>query len=240
MAGMNKTHRTFMTVAGAAALAMALPAPKAEAANDAAEGARRGAARAAAVQRRGIQLEGMIGGAGCIPGRAPCRYDTQFFSGYTAPSLGLGATIGWRAAPWLMVGGMYRLGMFTPLYDGPSPRYSVAAQHTVAAFIRPILPIWRLDLGFNLAPGYGRQTFHFDRSDDRDYSQGFSILLGPTIDFWVRPRLFLGAEIDFIFNTQRRVCSQRGGADRCLISPTNQVAPTHQSLFGFHIGGTFG
>lgn len=233
-------HRTIMTMAGAAALALAMPAIEAKAAvGTRADRATMGEARDPGARHRGVQLEGMIGGAGCIPGRAPCRYDTQFFNGYTAPSLGLGLTLGWRPASWIMVGGMYRLGMFSPRYDGRGSGYSIATQHTVSAFIRPILPIWRLDIGVNFAPGYGRQTFHFERNHDRDYSQGFSMLLGPTIDFWVLPRFFVGAEIDFVFNAQRRVCSLRGGSDSCVVNPSNQVAPTHQSLFGFHMGGTF-
>lgn len=229
-------------MAGAAALALGLPAARAEAAPDPDEewSERDADRRRDGVRREGIQLEGIIGGAGCLPGRAPCSYDTQLFSGYTAPSFGTGVTLGWRAAPWLLIGGLYRLGMFNPSYDGVGAGYSVAMQHTVAGLVRPILPIWRLDLGFNIAPGYGRQAFYLGRNEDRDYTQGFSMLLGPTIDFWVLPRFFVGAEIDFIINTQRRVCRQRGQSDVCRMSPNNQVAPTHQSVFGFHLGGTFG
>jgi hypothetical protein len=191
-------------------------------------------------ERHGLQIEGMIGGAGCIPGRAPCRYQEDTFSGYTQPSLGLGVTLGWRARSWLMVGALYRLGMFAPNYDGPASNYRYAAQHTAAVLIRPILPVWRLDLGLNVAPGYARQVFRYDRSDDRDYTQGFSMMVGPTIDVWLGDRFFLGAEVDFIFNTQRRVCLQRGNAELCANDPERPLAPTHQSLFGLHLGGTIG
>jgi hypothetical protein len=235
---MKKTHYKLMTMAGAAALALALPAARAEAASKDSASARP-INVADGERRRGVQLEGMIGGAGCIPGAAACRFDTQFFSGYTAPSFGVGATLGYRAAPWLMVGGLYRLGMFNPRYDGVGADYSIAMQHTVAPFIRPILPIWRMDLGFNVAPGYGRQVFRFDGNRDRDYSEGFSVLLGPTIDFWVLPQMFVGAEIDFVLNTQRRVCRQRGSNETCMVSSSGEVAPTHQTVFGLHIGGTF-
>ena len=190
--------------------------------------------------RRGFQLEGMIGGAGCLPGRAPCRYQTDLFSGYTQPSLGVGATLGWRAQRWFFLGAMYRLGMFHPNYDGPDSNYRYGAQHTVALVLRPILPIWRFDLGLNIAPGYARQVFRYDRSSDRDWSQGFSMMVGPTIDVFITDRFFLGAEVDFIFNTQRRVCMERGDAQLCANSAERQVAPTHQALFGLHLGGTFG
>lgn len=190
-------------------------------------------------QRYGIQLEGMIGGAGCMPGRAPCHYDRTLISGRTEPSFGVGATLGWRATRWLLLGGLYRLGMFDPDYVGRGVDYSFAAQHTVAALIRPILPIWRLDLGLSLAPGYSRQVFRYEGSSSRDYSQGFAMMVGPTIDVWLGRRFFLGAEIDFIFNTQRRVCRQRGESESCVVSPVRQVAPTHQTVFGVHLGGTF-
>lgn len=191
-------------------------------------------------ERRGIQIEGMIGGAGCIPGRAPCRYQGELFSGYTQPSLGVGGTLGWRARKWFLIGAMYRLGMFTPNYDGENSNYRYAAQHTVALVLRPILPIWRFDLGLNVAPGYSRQVFRYDRSKDRDWTQGFSMMVGPTIDVFITDRFFLGAEVDFIFNTQRRVCIERGDTQQCANDPARPLAPTHQALFGLHLGGTIG
>lgn len=191
-------------------------------------------------ERRGLQIEGMIGGAGCIPGRAPCRYQGELFSGYTQPSLGVGGTLGWRARRWFLIGAMYRLGMFTPNYDGVDSNYRYAAQHTAALVLRPILPIWRFDLGLNVAPGYSRQVFRYDRSKDRDWTQGFSMMVGPTIDVFITDRFFLGAEVDFIFNTQRRVCIERGDTQQCANDPARPLAPTHQALFGLHLGGTIG
>lgn len=199
-----------------------------------------GTAHAAEPERNGAQLEGMIGGAGCIPGRAPCRYDNEVFSGYTGPSFGTGATLGWRAQRWFMLGAMYRLGMFDPDYSGQDSSYRYAAQHTVAVVMRPILPVWRFDLGLNVAPGFSRQVFRYEGSQDRDYSQGFSMTVGPTIDLFITQRFFIGAEVDFIFNTQRRVCMERGDTNLCQLSPERQVAPTHQALFGLHLGGTIG
>jgi hypothetical protein len=191
-------------------------------------------------ERRGFQLEGMIGGSGCMPGQAPCRYQDDLFSGHTQPGLGVGATLGWRARKWFFLGAMYRLGTFQPNYDGPDSNYRYAAQQTVALVLRPILPIWRFDLGLNVAPGYSRQVFRYDRSSDRDWSQGFSMMIGPTIDVFITDRFFLGAEVDFILNTQRRSCLQRGDTEVCSNNPERQVAPTHQALFGLHLGGTIG
>lgn len=196
---------------------------------------------AAETQRRGIQVEGMIGGAACLPGRAPCRQEGLTFDGRTRPSFATGAALGFRPFKWLMVGGLYRLGMLNPDYrvDAGSS-YRWAAQHTFAVMMRPILPIWRFDLGLNIAPGYGRQVFRMRDGSDRDVSQGFSFLFGPTVDVYVARRLFVGAEVDFILNTQKKVCERREGATTCTTTPERRITPTHQVLFGLHAGMTFG
>ncbi len=192
-------------------------------------------------ERRGGQVEGIIGANACLPGRAPCSSDGLVFDGVTRPSFGVGAGLGFRPVRWFMIGALYRYGMNNPDYrvqDGPS--YRSAGQHTFAVTFRPILPIWRFDLGLNIAPGFGRQVFRINDGGDRDISQGFSFLTGPTFDFFITRRFFLGAEVDFIFNTQRKVCERRGSDTNCTRSPDRRVAPTHQVLFGLRIGGTFG
>jgi len=183
----------------------------------------------------------MIGGAACIDGRVDCESDSVLLNGQTKPSFGVGATLGVRPLRWLMVGALYRWGMFNARYEvEDSSAFKWSGQHTAAVFARPILPIWRLDLGLNVGLGYSRQVFRREQGSDRDYSQGFAVLLGPTADIFVTKRLFLGAEVDVIFNTQSRVCQQRGSQTTCLENlEERSPAPTHQLLFGFHIGRTF-
>jgi hypothetical protein len=191
--------------------------------------------------KRGGQVEGMIGGSGCIPGRAPCRHDEAVFRGGTQPSFGTGAALAWRPVKFFMLGGIYRFGMFNPVFetdDGES--YPWAAQHTIGFLMRPILPLGRVDLGFNFAPSFGRQVFKLSRGNDRDMSQGFAMLLGPNLDIFVTDHFFLGAGVDFIFNTQKKVCSTRSGVTDCTTRPFRDIAPTHQVLFGLRLGGTFG
>jgi hypothetical protein len=191
--------------------------------------------------RRGGQAEGMIGGAACIPGHAPCHQSELLFDGTTLPSFGTGFAIGARPVRWFMLGGIYRFGMFNPRYDvGDGPDYRWAGQHTVGFLMRPILPIWRFDLGFNIAPGYSRQIFRLDAGHDRDISQGFAMLIGPTFDIFLTTNFFIGAGVDFIFNTQRKSCQVRGGATMCSVNSQRRIAPTHQVLFGLRLGGTFG
>jgi hypothetical protein len=67
--------------------------------------------------KRGGQVEGMIGGAGCIPGRAPCRHDEAVFSGGTRPSFATGAALAWRPVKFFMLGAIYRWGMLNPVFD---------------------------------------------------------------------------------------------------------------------------
>jgi hypothetical protein len=191
--------------------------------------------------RRGLQVEGMIGGSACIPGRAPCQQDAQAFDGLTKPSFATGVAIGARPFRWFMVGALYRWGMFHPDYvtaDGSD--YDWGGQHTVALMLRPIIPIWRFDLGFNIAPGYARQVFVREFAGDRDFSQGFAMLIGPTLDVYLTNRFFLGAEVDFIFNTQKDICVRRDGDTRCFDDGEEAaITPTHQALFGLHMGWTF-
>lgn len=191
--------------------------------------------------RRGLQIEGMIGGSACLPGRAPCRHDGDTFDGFTKPSFGTGVSIGFRPVKWFMIGGLYRWGMFNPDYDGMDVDYSWGGQHTAALMLRPIIPIWRFDLGVNIAPGYARQVFR--RNDGgRDYSQGFAMLVGPVLDVYLTDRFFLGAEVDFIFNTQEKVCERRGDDTTCFKVADDddiKLTPTHQALFGLHFGWTF-
>lgn len=194
----------------------------------------------AAPSRRGLQVEGLIGGSSCIPGKADCRSDNAILDGRTETSVGGGVAIGWRAARWLMLGGMYRGGAMNPQYELASENaYDWGAQHSVFGVIRPILPIWRFDLGLSLAPGWSRQAFRLG-GDDFDYTQGFSFLVGPSVDIFVAKHVFLGVEADFIFNAHGEVCERRGNSTQCLRAQDRHLAPVHQAIYGFHLGFTIG
>jgi len=199
------------------------------------------ATAAADENRRGIQVEGMVGGSACMNGRADCHYDHVEFDGRTRPSFGTGLTIGARPLRWLMVGGMYRWGMFNSSYHtlSETDAYRWSGQHTAAVFIRPMIPVWRFDLGFNVAPGYSRQVFRRNEGRDADYSQGFAMLVGPTVDVYLTDRFFIGAEVDLVFNAHRESCRRRGGETSCTEQPQPSPAPTHQALFGLNFGWTF-
>jgi len=195
------------------------------------------------VDRKGGQWEVLVGGTACLPGRVDCHRDDgpDPVPGYTRPSFGTGATIGYRPVSFFMFGGAYRFGMFDPDYEvaDTGTNFNVAYQHSAFFVLKPILPIWRIDLGLDLGPGFSRQVFRMNNGD-KDFSQGFAFLIGPSIDFWVARRVFLGGKADFILNAHRTVCEDRGAQRECMQSESRHLAPVHQVLFGFHLGGTFG
>src|SRR5688572_17181324 len=129
---MSLAHRPLRTLAwlGSAAALLAIPATA--------------QAHPENVKRHGGQWEILVGGTACMPGRVACnRRSDDIVVGHTRPSFGTGATLGWRAARWLMIGGAYRFGLFDPDYevvDGPN--YNVAYQHSAFFVFKPIIPIW--------------------------------------------------------------------------------------------------
>ncbi len=190
----------------------------------------------AAPAREGAQIEGLIGGSNCLPGRAECSPDNDTLSGTTRGAVGGGALVGWRALRWMTLGVAYRGGMFRPDYElDYANAYTRGAQHSVFAVFRPTIPIWRLDLGVNVAPGYSRQIFRYDNGD-QDFTQGFSFMTGPVVDVYLTDRFFLGFEADFIFNAHKDVCNRRGSSTACVRYEERYPNPVHQAIYGLHIG----
>lgn len=203
-------------------------------------------ASAADVKRRGGQFEGLFGASLCIPGKGDCK-SADDVSGKTGPSFGMGFTLGFRPIKYLLIGGAYNLGFFNPDYrNGPTDVYKSAYQNSLFGVVRAIIPIWRVDIGLELAPGWSRQTFK-TRGDgllgladvEKVYSQGFALKTAPVVDFYITRRFFLGAKIDFIFNFHKQVCSSSGSSSGCTTLEDNDQASVHQMLVGLHLGTTF-
>lgn len=201
-------------------------------------------ARRPQIHRHGGQWGAMVGGSACIPGERPCRRDGSasgglIIDGDLRPSFGTAAELGYRFNPYIFLGASYHFGMFNPDYrfsDGSDYRFGY--QHSVYAMVRPILPVWRFDFGLGLGPGFSRQTFR-QNPDRKDYSQGFSWLISPTIDIFVTRRFFLGTKVDIMLNVHRDTCRRRGDDTNCRRTEDFDLGPVHQILFGFHLGGTF-
>jgi len=105
--------------------------------------------------------------------------------------------------------------------------FRTAAEFRIAVTVDTI---WHFDLGLNVARGFSRQVFRREEGLDR-YSQGFAVLIGPTVDIFVTERLFLGAEVDIVLNTQRSVCQRRGSQTNCIVfAPRRVPAPAARGL----------
>ena len=202
-------------------------------------------ASAADVKRRGGQVEGTFGASLCIPGKGDCK-SADDVSGKTGPSFGMGFLIGFRPIKYLLIGGAYNLGFFNPDYkDGAADVYKSAYQNSVFGVVRAIIPIWRVDIGLELAPGWSRQTFKVREGlasaflGDKVYSQGFALKTAPVVDIFITRQFFVGVKVDFIFNFHKQVCSSSGGTSGCTTQENNKQASVHQMLAGVHVGGTF-
>ncbi len=195
------------------------------------------------IRRKGGQWSLLAGGAACLPGRASCSRKSTLggttVDGSTRPSLGTGAELGYRINDYVFVGASYRFGMFDMSFVNPDGQpYEFGYQHSIYGVVRPSIPLWRFDLGLNLGAGFSKQVFRLP-GDDRDYSAGFSGLVGPTLDLFISDRVFVGARFDLLLNAQGDVCQQRGGQTLCAAAQDTDAGPVHQMLFGLNVGGTF-
>jgi hypothetical protein len=196
------------------------------------------------IDRKGGQWGVMLGGSACIPGKAKCnRADVLdggiTIDGKTRPSFGLGAELGYRFNKWVFVGAHYNFGLFDTAYevDGASG-YKRGYQNSVYGIVKPIAAVWRFDFGLGTGPGFSRQAFTRDNGD-KDYSQGFSWVVSPSIDVFVTKRIFVGIKTDLLFNIHGKTCHQVGDDTSCSKTGDTDLAPVHQAIFGLHIGGTF-
>jgi hypothetical protein len=196
------------------------------------------------ITRKGGQWGVLLGGSACVPGKAKCTRDQVTDGGITVdgetrPSFGLGAELGYRFNKWVFLGASYNFGLFNTSYEiAGQSGYKRGQQNSIYGLVRPILPVWRFDFGLGLGPGFSRQAFILDNGD-KDYSQGFSFKIEPTIDIFVTQRVFIGAKVDLLLNGHTRTCRQRDNTTTCNDTENRDLAPVHQVIFGLHVGGTF-
>jgi hypothetical protein len=192
------------------------------------------------IVRKGGQWGVMLGGSACVPGKAKCSREEVSIDGKTRPSFGLGAELGYRFNKYVFLGAHYNFGLFDMDYevtDGSS-QYKRGYQNSIYGMVRPTLPAWRFDFGLGVGPGFSRQTF-VRENGDKDYSQGFSFIISPSIDIWVSRRIFLGAKFDLLLNGHAKTCHKTGNTTNCVDTVARDLAPVHQMIFGLHLGGTF-
>jgi hypothetical protein len=189
-------------------------------------------------KRKGGQAEAMVGASACIPGKGECRDEAL---GSTSPSIGMAFDVGWRAHPGFFVGAGYGVGWFNPTWETVAGReFRTAYNQGVFGVLRGYVPIWRVDIGFELSPGWTRQTFVSKSSNIRTYSQGFALRPGLSVDIWLGRHLFVGAKLDFVFNFHKEMCLKTESMRDCTIG-TGEARDirAHQLIGGVHVGGTF-
>jgi hypothetical protein len=223
-------RRSSITLALTAGLTAALLLP-------ASAHARRGSGGKNQPKRKGGQAELLAGASACIPGRGDCKADGL---GRTAPSFGMAFDLGWRAHRTFFIGGGYSVGWFNPTWElDNQAQFRSAFQQGVFGILRAYIPIWRIDIGFEVAPGWSRQTFVAASGNDRTYTQGFALRPGLSFDIWLGRRLFVGAKLDTIFNFHRELCVKTRSERNCTIEDAPRQSRVHQLIGGLHIGGTF-
>jgi hypothetical protein len=188
-------------------------------------------------KRKGGQAEAMVGASACIPGKGECKAEGF---GDSAPSVGMAFDIGYRAHPAFFIGAGYGIGWFNPRWEGLTGReFRSAFNQGIFGILRTYIPIWRLDIGFEVAPGWSRQTF-VNRSDRaRNYSQGFALRPGVSLDIWVSKHVFIGGKLDFVFNFHNENCVKTSDSRDCTIGSDFRQTRVHQLIGGVHVGGTF-
>ena len=192
--------------------------------------------------RGGGQVEAFAGGSFCIDGRVGCSRTSLPVTGGMEPSFGGGLGLGVRPRPWILIAALYRAGRFDPDYaDVGREVYDAVVQHTIAVAVRPILPVWRFDLGLGLGVGYSRQAADYREPGRRDFTQGVTLVSGITADAFVTDHVFAGVGVDVLINLHGAVCRRTYIASDCgRASGRVALTPNHQVLFGLRIGTTFG
>jgi hypothetical protein len=188
-------------------------------------------------KRKGGQAEVMVGASACVPGKGECKDETL---GSTKPSVGMAFDIGWRAHPAFFIGAGYGIGWFNPTWETATGReFRSAYNQGVFGILRAYIPIWRIDIGFEVAPGWSRQTFVNKGGGARNYSQGFALRPGLSLDIWLGRHVFIGAKVDFIFNFHNENCLKTSSMRDCTIGDDFRQTRVHQLIGGVHVGGSF-
>ena len=184
---------------------------------------------------RGFQIELTPSASFCLPSLlTDCK---QEGIGSTKPFLGGEVFLGYRALRSLAVGVVYTGAVLRPDWDLPFIRYDRYAHlHGVFGSVRGILPYRRWDFGAQIGLGWSYLNFGLDAPDSRLFSQGFAVLVSPTIDVFLTPFFYLGLKADFIINAHRRVCLESLGEQTCEDREDTHQIPIHQALFGLHLG----
>lgn len=181
-----------------------------------------------------------LGVSNCLDGRngANCRTVPGSASeGKLKPSFAFTKEFGYRI-PWALFGVSYSLGFLRPSWTLPgqdSDVTDISYQHSILAVIRPTLPIWRFDLGLNIAPGWSRQVYRRDWSN-RTYTQGFALGVGVVASVNLTQSWIIGFRWDAISNFHSKMCSSTKSSDtHCVDMPDGSPSALNMGLSGLFL-----
>lgn len=178
-----------------------------------------------------------LGFANCREGRNDMSCKGPLNAGETKPGFAISKEIGFRI-PWVFFGGSYTFGMLRPDWSGISPSLSIfnrGYQHSLLAVIRPYIPIWRVDLGVTLAPGWSRQVFVPERFADRYYTQGFAFGVGVLAAIHITRGWLVGFRWDTINNYHSKICGKQGGTKVCRDVKDDSIAAFNMGVSGLFL-----
>lgn len=176
-----------------------------------------------------------LGFTNCLDGRKNANCNRGFGLGTTKGSIGFTKEIGYRI-PWFFGGLSYTLGFLRPSRGFSD--VDTAYQHSILVVLRPVLPIWRFDIGFTLAPGWSRQVSRGPNWRTRFYTQGFALGLGAVVALNITRRWRIGLRWDAISNYHGRACSSSETRETsCTDIPDNipVAATVNQGLSGLFL-----
>lgn len=166
-------------------------------------------------KRRGMYSSLTLGVSNCLDGRNGAKCQGPVGGGQDGklkPSFAFTKEIGYRI-PWALFGVSYSLGFLRPSWSGGDSGISqISYQHSLLAVIRPTLPVWRFDLGLNIAPGWSRQVYRSDWSD-RLYTQGFALGVGVVASVNITRGWIVGFRWDAISNFHNKRCMSTANTD---------------------------
>ncbi|MCA9718578.1 MAG: hypothetical protein KC468_28160, partial [Myxococcales bacterium] len=183
-----------------------------------------------AFQRDGFVAELALGASLCISGTAACSNDGSAAGtlvGRNGPGFGTGVTLGVRFKQYIVVGLAYDFHMLSPRWGyGVAPItadelvYRNALLHNVFGVLRLVIPVSRVDIGLEVAPGYSFQFFNPQEGRlvrqlplesqataiQQEFSRGFALKLAPVLSVFVSKRAYLGVRGDVILGLHPTTC----------------------------------
>ena len=185
--------------------------------------------------------------------------------GRNGPSLATGVTLGVRFKEFFLIGVAYDFHMLSPRWGfGAAPAsseeqlYQSTHLHNIFGVLRLIIPVKRVDIGLEAAPGYAFNFFNAAGDGvtrqlpetaglttyTREFSRGFALKLAPVFSVFVSKHAYLGVRGDVLLGIHPESCYKDAATLRNVCISTSFVdqdrrAPIHNLGIKALIGAVF-